>query len=491
MGPTWKFVLVGKFLHSVCHRDGLTMQKCCISQTSPERMATIRGLVQSRDLPQVVQSEDQGEKKEAEFIRALAHGSDNTFRKINGLFNKDSETKIVKGVHMMCGLVGDAYAGARATVLAVALFQNVPILDMTSITQRALDSLTIQQIVEHILNTPSRTAILMSVTVDEPRMHKVLKRIAAKELHYDRRIVFCMTSDEASLDTVCPGIPRLHFPGTIDDKIAMLLYRVPSKFADPGRLRVVAEKLRDYAVFEPKIQRLLNTEGTPDEYSSSLHYQVVRRNGVVSDKTLDDFPSFEVSWRRSLPAKLQNSLVPSPAMTSSAIHRVFPVGVSAIEAFHCFQSVLPADLKTPYIMTVESQASEDACGTIAIVQETQHTVVHINLNVDPGNLNEVCQELKVGYRSVVKELSHAKSEITAKLEEMDKKMASLHEDIGVLKDLVKAGAGARKRTHVGDMELEKPICKKRTCMNPVTKRKVNGAFNSQCSSCNSFQKKSA
>jgi len=80
-----------------------------------------------------------------------------------------------------------------------------------------------------------------------------------------------MTSDETNLSSVYPGVHRLYFPGTIDDEIAMLLYWVPTKFADPGRLRVVPEKLWDYAVFEPRIQRLLNAEGTPEEYDSILY----------------------------------------------------------------------------------------------------------------------------------------------------------------------------------------------------------------------------
>jgi hypothetical protein len=69
-------------------------------------------------------------------------------------------------------------------------------------------------------------------------------------------------------------------------------------------------------------------------------------------------------------------------------------------------------------MTVESQASDDKCGSIAIVQETQHTVIHINSSVNPGAMREVCRELRLGYRSVVKELTQTKSELGAQLQEM-------------------------------------------------------------------------
>jgi hypothetical protein len=452
-------------------------------------MSTIRSLIQDGDLPKLIESDEEGKHKYTEFQDAVMYGENNLFRQVGDLLSREPpETDIAKGIHMMYGLVGETYSGASETVYAVALQHDAAMLDMTKITSRALQSLKIQQLVDYIMATPSRCVILVKIISDKDRMHKVMKRIAAKETSTrHRRIVFCMASDEANLYTVYPSMRRLHFPGTVDDRIAMLLYRVPSTFADPERLRVVAEKLRDYAVFEPKIKRLLNTEGTPDEYVSSLHYQVVRRNGTAKDEVLDDFPSFEVSWRRCLSENLQNSLVPSPDMTSSAIHRVLPVGVSGVEALRCFQSALPADLKTPYVMTVESQASSDKCGSIAIVQETQHTVIHINLSVDPAVMSEVCRELRLGYRSVVTELSEAKAEITAKLEHMDKKFASLHDDIGALKELVKAGSGdKKKRAHVEEMGLEEPICKKRSCRNPVTQRFVSGAFKKQCASCNSF-----
>ena len=104
---------------------------------------------------------------------------------------------------------------------------------------------------------------------------------------------------------------------------------------------------------------------------------------------------------------------------------------------------------------------------------------------------------RVGYRSVATEMSRNKKEIGAKLEKVTTKletltatldeMASLHrEEMSVLKDLVKAGAGDRKRKRDENMQLENPICKKRYCMKSVTERFANGAWKKQCSSCRSF-----
>ena len=114
-------------------------------------MATVRSLIQCGDLPTVVHPDDQ-ERKHTEFERALGHGgTENHFRKVYNLFSREqASTDMDKGIHMMYGLVGDAYTGARATVYAVALQNEAAVLDMTKITPRALASLKIQEIVDYI-----------------------------------------------------------------------------------------------------------------------------------------------------------------------------------------------------------------------------------------------------------------------------------------------------------------------------------------------------
>jgi hypothetical protein len=286
------------------------------------------------------------------------------------------------------------------------------------------------------------------------------------------------------------GIRRDSFPGTIDDRISMLLYNVPTEYADPQRLRIIAEKMRDYTVFDSKLRHLLTSDGTIDEYMQSLHFQIVKNNSTISDDgSLGDFPSFEIGWRRSLSADLQRSLVPSPQVTSSEIHRVLPIGILPVDAIQCFQSALPMDLTTPYILTVESKASDDKCGSIGITQKTHHIIMNITANVDPGIMTEVCRELRVGYRSVVQELSHTNTQLStidakfsAKLSALDTKFSALHNEIIVLKDLVKAGAGDRKRSR----DETEQICSKKNCMKLVTDRFSSGVLKKQCPSCLSF-----
>ena len=131
-------------------------------------MTTFRSLIQSGDLPKV--TTELGEQRVNEFQRALMHSSDNKFRKIAALFSRDMEIDIMHGINIMHGLVGGVYTGGLATVYAVARIHQVSILDLTKMTPRALESLTIQQIVEYILESPPRCAILVHLSSDNERM---------------------------------------------------------------------------------------------------------------------------------------------------------------------------------------------------------------------------------------------------------------------------------------------------------------------------------
>jgi hypothetical protein len=440
---------------------------------------TLRSLIRNGDMPKV--THELGEKKEIEYHRALSYGVDNKFRKVASLYSTDAETDIALGIHCMYALVGGAHGGARTTVYAIARIHEVAILDLTKITTRALQFLTIREIVDYIAATPPRCAILVNLSSVNDRMYKVVKRLAGTEMKTNhRRIVFCLTSDESTIPT---GTRRDYFPGTMDDKISLLLYLVPYAFADPDRLRIIAEMMRDYTVFEPKVKKLLNIGGSIDDFFQSLRYHVIKRNGVhTDDDTLEEFPSFEVKWRKSLSVDLQKTLVPSPEVTSTEIHRVLPIGISRIEAIQCIQSALPPELTSPYVLTVDSNATDDKCGKIAITQHTQHIVMNINCNVDPGIMTDVCRELRIGYRSVVQELSLTKMEMDNRFssidQEMDKKFSSLHGEIRALKDLLKADVN-RKRPR--DSELQ--ICTKKTCLNVVTERFQSGILKKQCTSC--------
>ena len=440
-------------------------------------MTIIRSLIASGDLPKV--TTELGEQKCAEYQRAISHGSDNKIRKIAALFSKEVETDICKGINFIHGLVGGAYAGARVLVYAIARIHKIAILDLTEMTPRALDSLTMQQIVEYILDTPPRCAILVHLSSGNERMHKVMKRLAMQELKSThRRVVFCLTRDDTTLPT---GTRREYFPGTVEDRISMLLYLVPLAFVDADRLRIIAEKMVDYTVFQPKILRLVNTGATIDDYYSSLNYQVIKTNSVCVDEPLDDFPSFEVPWRKSMSASLGTLLVPSPEMKSSGIHRVIPIGVNKQDAIRCFQSAIPTNIVSPYLLTVESQAIEDKCGSIAITQAKAHIVIHMHCKVDPGIMTEVCRELRVGHRAVVLEMTRTKVDTDKKLTSLHGDVKSLHDEMCIIKELLKAD---RKRPRVEDMEGLIQICKKKTCLNPVTERFGNGLFKKQCVSCN-------
>ena len=95
-----------------------------------------------------------------------------------------------------------------------------------------------------------------------------MKRIAAKEMPTrHRRILFCLTSDEVNLQ---PGIPPgLSFPGTLDDRIAMLLYPGSIGMRRPGE---TLRHRREYAGLHD-VSAEYTADGTPPE-----EYFKTRRN---------------------------------------------------------------------------------------------------------------------------------------------------------------------------------------------------------------------
>ena len=466
-------------------------------------MSTIRSLIRSGDLPETQNvytqlDEIQREEYKAYVVPGIYRSHDfstrfhsarqhaegnNCFKKLHSHFLTHmpwADTARGPGYNFMHGLVGRACTGARETVEALARFNVCSLLDMTKITDRALESLTIADIIAHILSTPPRCVVLVHLeNNDHDRMYKVMKRLARQEVDLRRGCfhVFCMTENELYLP---PGVLRRdHFPGTVDDRVAMLKYLLPRKFNDDDRLRSIGDDLQDYAILGPRIFPNLCTDGTADKLFDSLHFEVAKRNGAASDGPMDDFPAFETAWRRSLSVNLQKQLVPSPEVACSAIHSVLPMGVSQAEAIRCFQDALPPDLTPPYVLTVSSKASNDECGAVTITQQTRHIVVHIRCSVDPGIMTDVCRELRAGYRAVVQELSQNKLQVLAHHTKMEEKFSSLQNDINSLRGLLEAGNRKRPR----DEESEIRVCTKRTCMNTVSERFANGNLKRQCTSC--------
>jgi len=336
-------------------------------------------------------------------------------------------------------------------------------MDLTRLTNKVLEMLPIREMVHFILETPPRCAILVSLELD--KMVKVVQRLSKQQMDLRfRRVVFCLTED---VDRLPGGVQHTTFPGTTDDKLQMLLYRFPAAFTvDPEVLRPIATVLVDYTVFEPRIWQHVRTSGTLEEFLATLTFQVHRRNTLVDlESTLDTFPAFESTWRRSFADDLQRHLTPVPEMTCRALHRVLPVGVSPRDAIKCIQTAIPRDLTDPYALTVGSDAMDDRCGSICITQPTHHTVIHLQCTIDPGILSEVCKELRQGHRNIVQELNTMRAGFS-----------SIQSEIEVLKALI-----------VGDKPPPTPAtlrhCSKRTCAKTVVDRFGNGQLKRQCTTC--------
>ena len=426
------------------------------------------------------------------FQRALCHrgGQEEVtrFRSMYNLFSRDAPTDQGMGAHYLHGVVGTAYSGARSTIYAVAEHQGIPVLDLTTMTPQALRSRPLREIVQAILDTPPRCAIVVALDdLSSPpcHMYKVLARMSKQQLDLRfRRVVFCLAS---SVDQLPDGLQSTCFPGSTEDKVQMLLYRTPAAFADAAgvaeRLRPIATAMTDYAVFEPRIWRHVTTSMTLDDFLASLTFQVHRRTSIDLEKTLDSFPSFEAPWRRSFASELQKKLRPMPDVTCRGLHRVLPAGVSHTDALECIQTALPADLSDPYALTVASDAVDDRCGAIAVTQRTHHVVVNVQCTIDPGIMTEVCRELRTGCRELKQELCKNKTEMGNRFNAMADRFTSIQSELAILKELVVAGEASRGAQAQRHGEAAPQTCRKKGCVNRVDACFANGKKKKQCTSC--------
>ena len=416
---------------------------------------TIRMTMIRRFFPSLCESPGLNVSQETSFQLALSCGKGTKFREIYDRFSQQAPTDMGPGSHYLLGLVGPAYTGARETIYAVAGHQGIPVLDLTTMTPQEIQLQPIRDIVQSILDTPPRCAIIVALNDTAPsRMHKVITWISKQQLDIRfRRVVFCLT---ASVDQLPVGIHHSHyFPGSTEDKLQMLLYRVPVAFADAERLRPIAAAMTDYAVFEPRIWKLVTTSTTIDDFLASLTFQVHRRTSIDLEKTLDSFPSFEAPWRRSFASELQKKLRPMPDTTCRGLHRVVPAGVSHTDALKCIQTALPVDLTDSYALTVASDAVDDKCGAIVVTQRTHHVVVNVQCNIDPGILNEVCRELRTGHREIKQELCKIQEQSRNMQDRFEYLQKTMQSDMAQLKELVVARGTKRPR------ELES--CQKKGC----------------------------
>lgn len=430
----------------------------------------VRSLVSSGDIPTLVSNFDKSSNEEESFLKALCFDEHNKFHKVSSLFSRETGTDVDLGRHYIYGLIGSEYSGGRITLHAISKHHNLPLLDLTQMTRYAFDSLSIRDIIDYIDNTPPRCMILVRLSNTDDKFYKVIQRLSSIQVNVkSRRVLFCMTTDKTLLPS---GVDHDDYPGTIVDRISTLLYLVPSSFGDPVRLGVIAKSLMDYSVFEPQIRKLIPTNGTSDEYFNGLQYQISRRN--VVDLSIDDFPSFETEWRKSLSVDLEKKLLPNPENVSQSIHRVIPVGTSPYEVVEVFQSVLPNDIIDPYTLTVASDATDEVGGSIFITQPNKHVVVNINCNIDPGIMTQICRELRSSYRLIVRELHNSQRY-------MNEEISELKCMVNELKKIVDMDNKQKRIRKYKDEE--RVFCSKPTCKNLVNEKFSNGKFKKQCLKC--------
>ena len=416
------------------------------------------------------------------YLEALAYNgtkakTDRLFSRLYDLFVRDPDTNTGLGTHYLVDVVGANTGGNCGGTHLLSVFcenHDIPMLLEGETTE------PIRDIVKRILqDSPPRCAIVMD-TRDNELLQKVRTRIARThcDLRY-RRVIFCLTNQDMPSGSSCTS---LCVPGSIDDKMTLLLYHIPTSIQTQAtsldRFRSLAEFMTDYALFHPRVWRNVRVDGTLEEFLSSAHYQIVRR--VCTDAGVGDaYPAFEMDWRTTMATRLKHTLATPPEALCPSIHRVIPIGVLPQDAMQAMAVAIPTDLQNPYAITVQSSAVDDQCGSIAISQPMQHTIVHVHCSLDSGLLVDVCRELRAGHKAVVSEVHSMRMQHEQTSSELKKELATIRNDMKTLVGHLSNNNTADGGPTGGGAK----ICSKHTCSRVVTKRFRSGKLHRQCNEC--------
>jgi hypothetical protein len=413
------------------------------------------------------------------YLRAVVYGESTqkrVFSRISELFVRESEIHTGLGQYYIVDLITANNTSAAQIVSIVCANHDIPVFFEGN------DNMPIRDLVKRILEKlPPRCAVVLDIR-DNIRLQKVRRRIANShvDLRY-RRVVFCLTNQEMSTGS---SADTIHVPGSVDDKMTMLLYHIPDRIQNQAEslecFRPLAEAMVDYGVFNKFIWRNVCVDGTLEEFLSTAMYQIVRRVRI-DPEVGDEYPSFEKGWRSVMARRLNNTLVTRPDAMCPSIHRVIPVGVLPSDAMQAMEIAIPKNIQNPYAITVESSAVDDQCGKIAISQPMQYTVVNVQCEINPGLLIDVCRELREGHQKIVsevqcvrKEVILAKNEVCSVRSDMNSQLATMQEQLSTMATLF---------TQTISTRATGTQCAKNGCQRIVTKRFRSGKLHRQCTGC--------
>ena len=413
------------------------------------------------------------------YIKATMYGTDrreNIFKRVSSFFFREAESNHGLGSHYIVDLVGDG--GGDQLVSVICENHGIPIIDLRD----DLNVDNIRDVVNSILETsPPRCAFIVDCR-ENHFMQQVRSRIMHKycDLRY-KRVVFCLT-DQETVSGTC-----IQVPGSIDDRMSMLLYHIPEiiqhQVVSLECFRPLAAEMVDYSLLWPMNWRHVRVDGTSEEFMSTAMYQIIRRVRADDPGIVDGYPSFEMEWRSMLARRLHDSLPNSPDALCPTIHRVIPIGVSASDAMQAMTVAIPEDIQDPYTITTHSSAVDDKCGSIVITQPLCHTIVNVNCMIDPGILVDVCRDLRAAHRDVVSRMHTVSTQLTKMQDETRSQLSDMKNTTRIQLDNMEAMVARL----VGAANISPDhICSKKGCSRIVTKRFRSGKAPRQCSNCLSY-----
>jgi len=161
------------------------------------------------------------------YIRALSAGYNNLFSRISDFWSREPESDHGACMHYILDVFGSSGGNDESRVLRIVCENlDIPVVDLRDqhhSTTNIRD--TVQQIFQDV---PARCAVSLD-TRDSARLQKVRARIATKhgDLRY-RRVIYCLLDPDLPPTPSSPSTHHLYVPGSLHDKLTMLLYHVPT-----------------------------------------------------------------------------------------------------------------------------------------------------------------------------------------------------------------------------------------------------------------------
>jgi uncharacterized coiled-coil protein SlyX len=262
------------------------------------------------------------------------------------------------------GFVGAPHTGKTWTVKLLSVVHKRPILDMRRLTEYAINSLHVADIVDYVMATPSDTLIIFDVAGAGNKLIALLNLLQSTRQTQQRTVVY-YAEDISELPGKIPRNHILSFPGDADDVFNVFLWQMPVRFSlsDSSEKSYTTEQREERDKFKVALKELLKPIRDFTWLRRLQHCQYFERSrwftknnmekkfvtwqdflcmfalGLADCATLSgsdnmaigkEFTVSEQKWRKTFATDMQREIgrrfACYPAGFATNIHRALPIG---------------------------------------------------------------------------------------------------------------------------------------------------------------------